>query len=323
MAASSSGGSNVHRARSSATRSWASRNGTPSSTRLSAASVASSSGSAAASASRSWSNVSSRTRTDRAAAVDRDVLPCGEQRRLVLLEIAVVRQRQPLDDGQEAGQPTERGSRLRSYELGYVRIQLLRHHRRARGGGLREVDEAELRRSSRGTAPRRCGRGASGGARRRRGSRARNPGRRLRRASFVAGRRAAEAPAWSRRARPSRAATGVPGPARNVNRDEIALEHLDPREQVVSDRDGLCSLKMCVARHRRLGVLLGPREDGQCECANGLERFQRTHPPRRGEAPRRPGRCASGRRGSSCRRRRAGARLRSECPRRSAGGLPA
>ena len=75
-----------------------------------------------------------------------DVATGGEHGRLVLLQVAVVRERETLHGREQARQPTDRRAGLAAGELGDVRVQLLRHHRGARRRGLREPREAELRR---------------------------------------------------------------------------------------------------------------------------------------------------------------------------------
>ena len=188
-----------------ATCSWASRNGTPCRTSASAASVASSSGSAAAAARRSRSSSrpadEGRERTERA----REVGAGREDGRLVLLQVAVVGERQPLDRREQAGQAADRGAGLAARELGDVRVQLLRHHRRAGGGVLAAAGRSRTPPSSRARAPRRSGRGGRSTRRPRRGSRARSRGRRRRRASCAAAAPARAAAASTPRARRRRA----------------------------------------------------------------------------------------------------------------------
>ena len=67
-----------------------------------------------------------------------------EQRRLVLLQVAVVGQRQPLDQHQQRLQIADHPGRLAADQLQHVRIDLLRHDRRAGAEGLRQLEEAEL-----------------------------------------------------------------------------------------------------------------------------------------------------------------------------------
>ena len=140
-------GSNVPSRTLAATRSCASRNGTPSRTSASAASVASTSGIG--------------RRLAEALAVDLE--PGDEHRRapaapsrvsrarredgcLVLLQVAVVGERQALDGREQAREPADRRARLAAGELGDVGVELLRHHRRAGGGVLGQPREAELAR---------------------------------------------------------------------------------------------------------------------------------------------------------------------------------
>ena len=69
----------------------------------------------------------------------------GEHRRLVLLQVAVVRERQALHDREQPGEPADRRARLAAHQLGHVRVELLRHRRGAGRRVLRQPDEAELR----------------------------------------------------------------------------------------------------------------------------------------------------------------------------------
>src|SRR3989304_469469 len=114
-----------------ATCSWASRNGTPCFTRASAASVASSSGWAGAALEKPLT-IDLEPAHQHREGIERKprVTPGREHGRLVLLEIAVVREREPLHGRQEAREPPDRCPGLSAGELGDVRIQLLRHHRR-------------------------------------------------------------------------------------------------------------------------------------------------------------------------------------------------
>ena len=132
----------------------------PRATSASAASVARSSGSAQAAASRSRSNSSPRDEHRERAERARDVGARGEDRRLVLLQVAVVGERQPLDRREQPGEPADRRARLAARELGDVGVQLLRHHRRARSRRPRAAARSRTRSSSRARAPRRSARGA-------------------------------------------------------------------------------------------------------------------------------------------------------------------
>ena len=118
--------------------------GTPSRTSASAASVARRSGSAHAAASRSRSN--SRPRDEHRQRAERAARRRArrEHRRLVLLQVAVVGERQPLDRREQAGEPADRRAGLAARELGDVGVQLLRHHRRPGRRVLGQAREAEL-----------------------------------------------------------------------------------------------------------------------------------------------------------------------------------
>ena len=67
-----------------------------------------------------------------------------EQRLLVLLQVAVVRQRQALQRHQQAGEVADQPAGLAAHQLGDVGVLLLRQHRRAGGVGVVEAGEAEL-----------------------------------------------------------------------------------------------------------------------------------------------------------------------------------
>ena len=74
----------------------------------------------------------------------RDRVDGVEQRLLVLLEVAVIGQRQPLHDGQERVQVAVHPPGLAADQLGHVGVLLLRHHGAARAVGVRQLDEPEL-----------------------------------------------------------------------------------------------------------------------------------------------------------------------------------
>ena len=138
-----------------------------------------------------------------------------EHRLLVLLQVAVVGERQALHRREQAGQPPDRRAGLAARELGDVGVQLLRHHRRAGRRLLRQPHEAELggRPEHELLAdPREVDEAARS---RRRGSRARSRGRRRRRASSASCSGGGAAAASSRRARPRRAGSRRPAPRRS------------------------------------------------------------------------------------------------------------
>ena len=67
-----------------------------------------------------------------------------EERLLVLLQVAVVGQRQALQRGEEAREVADEAAGLAPGQLGDVGVLLLRQHRGAGGEGVVEAGEAEL-----------------------------------------------------------------------------------------------------------------------------------------------------------------------------------
>ena len=67
-----------------------------------------------------------------------------EQRLLVLLQVAVVREREALQRGEEAGEVADQPPGLAPRQLGDVGVLLLRQHRRAGAVRVGEAQEAEL-----------------------------------------------------------------------------------------------------------------------------------------------------------------------------------
>ena len=129
---------------SSPTTAWASRNGVPRTTSHSARSVADVVSLSAAACIRSGTNVAVSIIPPIATTAERDLVDRVEQRLLVLLEVAVVGERQALQRRQQAGEVADEAARLAAGELGDVGVLLLRHHRRPRGVGVVEPGEAEL-----------------------------------------------------------------------------------------------------------------------------------------------------------------------------------
>ena len=81
-----------------------------------------------------------RDRAEREAALVERV----EQRLLVLLQVAVVRERQALERGEEPGEVADEPAGLAPRQLGDVGVLLLREHRRTGAVGVGEAQEAEL-----------------------------------------------------------------------------------------------------------------------------------------------------------------------------------
>ena len=67
-----------------------------------------------------------------------------EERLLVLLQVAVVRERETLEGGEDGREMTDEAARLSPRQLGHVGVLLLRQHRGAGGVGVRQVEEPEL-----------------------------------------------------------------------------------------------------------------------------------------------------------------------------------
>ena len=83
-----------------------------------------------------------------------------EQRLLVLLQVAVVGERQALERGEEPGEVADQAAGLAAGELGDVGVLLLRQHRRAGAVRIGEPEEAELLAATTARSPRRDATGA-------------------------------------------------------------------------------------------------------------------------------------------------------------------
>ena len=244
-----------------------------------------------------------------------DVATGREHGRLVLLQVAVVGERQALHRREQARQPPDRRSGLAAGQLGDVGVQLLRHHRRPGRRVLGEPGEPELRRRPEDDLladPREVHEQHGDGVEVVEREVAVRDG--VERVPHRV-RRRRQRRASSPRARPRRAATEPPAPRRSEP-PAVALQHLDPREQVVAERDRLRALEVRVAGHRRRRLLLGPVEHAR-RNRRAPRRPRRKRPRRRAGARWRPGRCASAPHGSSGPPRRAAARSPCACPRRT------
>ena len=253
----------------------------------------------------------------------------GERELLVLLQVAVVGQRQALADGEHGREAADRDARAPAQVLGHLRILLLRHHRGAERDRVVELRERELLRREHdhllGQArevhePERAGveqvadEVAVGDGVERVVERAREA--ELRRPS-TAGSSGRLEP--GQRARAERALVG-----RGVGRAQplgVALEHPGVRGQVVAEQDRLRALQVRVAgQHEALvGAGAGDQRLLRARHARAPARARRPWP--RGAWRRRPGRCASARRAPCARAarasRRGSARGRSGRPRRA------
>ena len=189
---------------------------------------------------------------------------CSEDRCLVLLQVAVVGERQALHGREQPGQPADRRAGLAAHELGHIRVQLLGHHRRPRRDVLPERGEAELARRPEDdllAEPREVNEAERHGVE---VVEREVPVRdRVERVPHLAGRRR------ERQGRPGEGACSeralTRGGRGRAEPAEVALQHLDPREQMVADGHGLGALEMRVAGHRRLRVGLGAVQQDSCE----------------------------------------------------------
>ena len=174
---------------------------------------------------------------------------------LVLLEVAVVGERQALHGREQAGEPADRGAGLAARELGDVGVQLLRHHRRAGRRVLGQAGEAELGRRPEHELladPREVGEEHRAGVEVVEREVAVGDG--VDRVPHRVGRRRQRQRRAGERARPERRRRR-PGAAAKRRRVAVALEHLGPGEQVVAERHRDRALQVRVPGHRRLGLL--------------------------------------------------------------------
>ena len=196
-----------------------------------------------------------------------------EHRRLVLLQVAVVRQREPLHGREEPGEPADRGSGLPTNELCHVRVELLRHHRRPGRGGLGQFREPELR-----SRPEHDLLADARQVREEHRCRVEVVEREvavgdcvdrvphLPRRSWQLERRAGERPCSERALRRRIGCRREACP--------VAVEHLHPGEQMMTERDRLRPLKMRVAGHERGRLGLGERENDEREGVDRVSRLR-------------------------------------------------
>ena len=154
----------------------------------------------------------------------------------------------------------DRGARLAARELGDVGVQLLRHHRRPGRGVLGQPREAELARRPEHELladPREVR--EEHGARVEVVEREVAVGDGVDRVAHLVRRRRDRQRRAGERAGAERRRRRLGGREREPR--PVALEHLDPREQVVAERDRLRALQVRVAGHRRAGLRFGARED--------------------------------------------------------------
>ena len=112
------------------------------------------------------------------------VSTASNDRLLVLLQVAVVRERQALERREDADEVADQPTGLAAGQLGDVGVLLLRHDRRPGRVGVVERRPAELLRGPQARPPRRAATGARRSSRRRTGTRRRSHGRSPRRSSW-------------------------------------------------------------------------------------------------------------------------------------------
>ena len=140
-------------------RPWRGRRGTACrrATSSSARSVAAASGVSAAACIALDVEARRRQQAGSAASASADLVDRVEQRLLVLLQVAVVGEREALQRGEQPGEVADEAARLAPGQLGDVGVLLLRQHRGAGGVGVVEAERSRTRRSTTARSPRRCG----------------------------------------------------------------------------------------------------------------------------------------------------------------------
>ena len=253
--------------------------------------------------------------------VDRDRI---EQRRLVLLQVALVRQRQALEHREGPGQRPDDARRAAADELGRIRVLLVRHHAAAGRERVRGPDEAERRVRPPGQLL-----GEPAEVDHPEGDRperlddevpVRDGIERVRRDAIeveFAGRGLAveRVAGTGQRTRPERADVG---PAASVGQaSPVALDHLDVGQEVMGEQHRLGGLDVGRPRQDDVALALGQLDERPLEDEDGrVEAIDRAGASR-AAGPSRPGRSATGRCGACPRRVRSGppARPRGSCGR--------
>ena len=246
-----------------------------------------------------------------------------EQRRDALLEVALVGQRQALEQGQAAGQLPDDAGSAATDQLGRVRVLLVGHHRAAGRERVGDAHEPEPRVRPPGDL---LGQPAQVDHAERDGRQGldhevaiRDGVERVRADAVEAELRgrglAIERVAGAReRARAQR--RDVEAGARVGEAAPVALGHLDVGEQVMGEEDRLGRLDVGRARQDRRPVALGEVDKSPLEVEQRAVELVDRRGGSRAACPSRPGRCASGRCGGG---RPAARPSRSGRPRRSCG----
>ena len=191
-----------------------------------------------------------------------------EQRGLVLLQIAIVGERQALQGGEERNQRPRHPSRLPPHQLRHVGVLLLWHHRAPGREGVGQLEEAELVRRPEDEVL-----GESGEMHRGDGCGSQELDRRI-----AIGHRVDAVLADAREAQLTRQELPVEGKSRareraGAERELVAAlpavaeacpitgEHLAIGEQVVGEEDRLGSLEVGVPRDDRVAMLARERDE--------------------------------------------------------------
>jgi len=201
---------------------------------------------------------------------------------LVLLEVLVVGQRQPVHDAMQRHQVTGDAGGLGAQQLGGVRVLLLGHQRGARGVGVRDLAERKfLARPHHDLRPqaRQMHRAGGGGGDEVEHEVAIGDGvdRVLRDVGEAELTRDGTAVGGEvdagQRAGAERQAIG--GAQREVQAAGVAVEHPEVRQQVVRQIDGLRALEVRVPGHRPVDVRVGDVEQRVLKVADRVPAAQR------------------------------------------------
>ena len=199
-----------------------------------------------------------------------------EERRLVLLEVAVVGERQALQRGEQRHQRARHAPGLAAHQLRHVRVLLLRHHRAAGREGVGQLDEAELlgrpQHELLGKAGEMHGRDRRGGQELDRRVAVRDRvhavGRDAREAELARDEAPIEGEACARqRAGAERQLVGARAAVAEAR--PVARQHLVIGEQVVREEDRLRALEVRVAGEERVAMAAGERGERALHSGQG------------------------------------------------------
>ena len=193
-----------------------------------------------------------------------DIAAHREHWPLVLLQIAVVCERQPFHRGEQAREPADCRARLAARELRHVRIELLGHHRRAGRRRLGQPHEVELTaRPQHDLLADTREMDVEDGCRVEVVERKVAIRDRVDRVAHLAGRRRQPERRARERTSAERARRGSLGGTGKAR--AITCEHLDPGQKMMPKGDRLPSLQMRVPGHHGVCLRLGEREHDEAE----------------------------------------------------------